>query len=154
MCGTTTEKKVRSIVSNDNIVVLRRQRSRGDVLSDPPGHREERQPDTDGGPGLGVCEDSNDAPGGEGKECVFEESLNLSSLTTVSMKRRSKADICSVGWDSDTVQIQIQRQISHDVLKKQSQTDTEDTTFGDISRSEGERELCSMVKFTSRDSIL
>ena len=53
--------------------------------------------------GDGVCEESNDAQGGEGKESKLAESPNLSSLTTLSMKRRSKADICSAGWDSDTV---------------------------------------------------
>ena len=108
------------------------------MLGDPPGHREERQPDTDGGlSGDGVCEESNDAQGSEGKESKLAESPNLSSLTTLSMKRRSKADICSAGWDSDTDTYPVQRQISRDFLKNQSQTDTEDITFGEHRPIEG-----------------
>ena len=61
----------------------------------------------------------------------MEKSPILSSLTTWSMKRGSKDDLCSVGLDGSTDTGPDQRQISRDVLKKQSQTDTEDITLGD-----------------------
>ena len=123
--------KVRTDFSNDNIVLLRRMRGRGGVLCVSPGHRDERGHDTDDEPGAGgVCEDPDVTPGGEGKEYLRKESPNLSSTVSWSMKRGSKADLCSVSWDECTDTGPLQRQISRAISTEQSQTDTEDNTFG------------------------